>query len=179
MRERPERNEPAASHVGWMIWLLALTAVVALGAFIEAVVVARVRTSSGGRSRAWHRHADATGACLSAACAVHCLLTPIVVTLLPLGALAFLVDEAFERALIISSLVLATASFCWGYRQHGRWRTLLILAAAAVLLVAVRPLANESWEPVAAGLGGFGLAAGHWLNRRLCRKCAECSAPKP
>lgn len=99
---------------------------------------------------------------------------PVVVTLLPLGALALLVDEAFERALIVGSLVLATASFCWGYRQHGRWPTLLILAAAAILLVAVRPLAGETWEPVAAGLGGFGLAAGHWLNRRLCRSCRHC-----
>ena len=107
---------------------------------------------------------------------------PLVVTLLPLGVLAFLADEGFERALIIGPLVLAGASFCWGYCQHGRWRILLILAAAAVLLMAVRPLANETWEPVAAALGGFGLAAGHWLNRRLCRSCRNCagenSAPK-
>lgn len=162
-------------NAGWIIWLLLLTALVALGAVIESFVAERVRSGGAGRPEAWHRCADATGACLSAACALHCLLMPLVVTLLPLGALAFLADEAFERALIAGSLVLAAASFCWGYRRHRRWRALMILAAAAVLLLAVRPQTNESWEPVTAALGGFGLAAGHWLNRRLCRSCQECA----
>jgi hypothetical protein len=42
---------------------------------------------------------------------------PIVVTLLPLGALGFLVDEAFERALIVGSLVLATARLAQFFLQ--------------------------------------------------------------
>lgn len=74
-------------NAGWMIWPLLLTALVALG-----------RTGRGFRRRA---------------CAVHCLFMPLVVTLLPFGALTFLADETFERALIIGSLLLATASFCW------------------------------------------------------------------
>lgn len=105
---------------------------------------------------------------------MHCLLLPIVVTLLPLGALAFLADEALEQGLIIGSVVVAASSYCWGFRRHGRWRTLLILAAAILLLIALRPMADGAWESVAAALGGFGLAAGHWWNRRLCRACAHC-----
>lgn len=162
-------------HGEWMLWLVALWALVALAAVVETLIFERAELAGRAGSDVWHSRLDATGSCLSAACAVHCLFMPLVVTILPLGALAFLADETFERALIISALVLAAASFCWGHRQHGRWRILLILAAAAVLLVAVRPLANETWEPAAAGLGAFGLAAGHWWNRRLCRKCPQCA----
>lgn len=121
---------------------------------------------------------DRIGSCFASACAVHCLMMPLLITAIPLGVLAFLSGEMIERILVLGSLVLASASFCWGYRTHCRSRTLLILAAAAILLLLVRPSTDEAWEPIVAALGAFGLATGHWLNLRLCRACAECEKKK-
>ena len=113
---------------GWAVWPLVL---LALGALLEAWLEKRAALASHGGRHPLHGRIDVVGSCLSAACAVHCLLMPLAVTLVPFGALAFLADEAFERGLIISTVGLAAASFCWGSRQHRRWRALMILQPGA------------------------------------------------
>lgn len=106
---------------------------------------------------------------------MRCLLFPLAGTAAPLAVLAILADEAAERAMIAGWFALSAASFCWGHRLEGRWRAALIVVAIAVLLMAVRPASGDAWQALAAMLGGIGLAAGQWLNRRLCRSCRDCA----
>ena len=117
---------------------------------------------------------DRVGACVSFACALHCILLPLVITALPLIGLGIVATSQFEAAIIGLSITLATASFCWGSRIHGKRRTLLFLLAAVLLFFVGHDL-EGSMHWIVMSLGGFSLATGHIINRRLCRSCEQCS----
>jgi hypothetical protein len=116
---------------------------------------------------------DRVGACISFACALHCILLPFVITALPLIGLGIVASSQFEVAIIGLSITLATASFCWGSRIHGKRRTLLFLLAALLLFFVGHDL-DGSMHWIVMSLGGVSLAAGHLINRRLCRSCEQC-----
>lgn len=61
---------------------------------------------------------DTTGACLSFACAVHCMAMPLLITILPLIGLGFLANERAELILITGAIGLAIGSLVWGVRHH-------------------------------------------------------------
>jgi hypothetical protein len=117
---------------------------------------------------------DRVGSCLSFACAVHCVLIPFVVTLLPLLGLGFLKHSAFEVVMVVIAVSLATLSLCWGSRIHGKKRTLFFVLGAVILFIAGHE-APFSYHWTLMGLGGLCLVGGHLLNRRLCRSCQDCS----
>ena len=126
-------------------------------------------------SQAIHSKLDSFGACVSFACAVHCIAVPFVITLLPLIGLGFMADHNFEAGMLVFAVILAAASLCWGTRVHKKSKVLLFLLAAGILF-AVGFFAFEGlkhWLFIA--FGGSCLATGHIVNRRLCRSCAHCA----
>ena len=117
---------------------------------------------------------DTTGACLSFACAVHCLAMPLLVTVLPLIGLGFLVGERAEFVIIISAVALAIGSLAWGVRHHRSWRAFLILLVALTFIVTARTAVEGSFEVIFHGAGGILLASAHLVNRHLCKTCPMC-----
>lgn len=120
---------------------------------------------------------DAVGTAASLACAVHCALTPVVATSLPLLGLGFLADEGTEVALSILSALVAVVGLGLGFRRHRSHRALIFLPAGIALFVLGRVADGSGWGracmPCLVG-GGLLLAAAHLQNRRLCRACAAC-----
>ena len=53
---------------------------------------------------------DNAGACLSFACAIHCLAMPLLIVVLPLVGLGFFVGESAEWVIILSAVALAIGS---------------------------------------------------------------------
>lgn len=124
---------------------------------------------------------DKAGATASLACAVHCALMPLIVTLLPLLGLGFLADERTEWALLGASALLGSSSLCLGYREHRKRPALLILSLGLTALVLGRVLEERHFEAAGVAgvvLGGCTVAAAHFLNRRLCRACRICRVEK-
>lgn len=119
---------------------------------------------------------DQLGAGLSLVCAVHCMTTPLLLSLLPFVGLGFLADESVEILLLGTSLVLAVGSLCWGFHIHHQRRTLLLLGAAFLFIVGGRFSPEETAEVVCVVLGAGLLAGGHLLNRHLCKTCLQCQA---
>ena len=136
---------------------------------------------------------------IASVCAVHCLLTPILIIALPIIATSFFAHQDFHLWMIF--LVLPTTVFAvfMGCRSH-KDRLVLALSAIglSILLLALiqeracyasegdvavssadceicsRDVAAES-TPMQAGvwlnaIGGFFLASAHIRNFRLCRK---------
>lgn len=118
---------------------------------------------------------DRMGFCVSTACAVHCLLLPFLITVLPLIGLGFFVSHRGELYLLAFAVVTATASFCWGTRRHGKFHTLLFLVAAGLFFFIAHSEPNLARHGVLMAVGGSCLAAGHFLNRRLCKSCHACA----
>jgi len=117
---------------------------------------------------------DRAGACLSVACAVHCMAMPLVVAFLPAMGLAILADERTELILVLSSVLLAATSLCWGFRIHRRFTAMGVLLVGVVLLILGKVWAGEAFEWAFVALGASGLAAAHFVNRWLCRQCPCC-----
>lgn len=153
-----------------------------------------------------HGWADKLAISMAAVCAVHCLLTPILIVLLPIVATSFFVHEDFHLWMLY--LVIPTTSFAMfmGCRQHkDKWVAALSALGLSVLIAALvyerRQAPNSevaaeahcqhcvrdiSEEPlplnVAAWINTFGgllLASAHIRNYRLCRRAScthECGA---
>jgi hypothetical protein len=124
------------------------------------------------------RHADLAGATASAVCLVHCLLTPLAISLFP-NIIPYLPGDAlFHRVLALSIVLLGAAAFIHGYLIHRR-RPLLALVAAGMTLILTVAWAGESMNRTCELLlsipGSLMLVAAHLLNRSFCRQCTTCA----
>lgn len=117
---------------------------------------------------------DNTGACLSFACAIHCIAMPLLVTILPLIGLGFLTSEPAELVIIGGAVVLAMVSIVWGVRHHRSWRAFLILVVALAFITTAHMAAEGTYEVILHSTGGVLLASAHLLNRHLCKTCPAC-----
>ncbi len=146
-----------------------------------------------------HGWADKLAISMAAVCAVHCLLTPVVIVMLPIVATSFLVDQNFHLWMLY--LVIPTTSFAifMGCRQHkDKWVFTLSAIGLCILISALvyerrhTPAAelaagahcqhcvgglSEEGQPLSVAawintLGGLFLASGHIRNYRLCRRTA-------
>ena len=160
----------------------------------------KITNASTPRRHGWLDHL-AIG--MAAVCAIHCMLTPILIMALPIIATSFFVHQDFHLWMIF--LVLPTTVFAvfMGCRNH-KDRVVLALSAIglSVLLFALiqervhyaseadaevssadceicaRDLSAEP-IPMQAGvwlnaIGGVFLASAHVRNFRLCRKSSCC-----
>lgn len=114
---------------------------------------------------------DNTGACLSFACAIHCMAMPLLITILPLIGLGFLANESAELVLITVAIGLAIVSFAWGVRHHRSWRAFLILLVALTFIGTARTAVEGTYEVVFYSIGAIILASAHLVNRHLCKTC--------
>lgn len=126
--------------------------------------------------RTLHRRLDTVGIYLSTACALHCLLLPALLTVLPFLGLSILADHGFEMAIIALSSCLAMLSLCWGTRIHGNFK-LFLLVVTAISFFAIGGFHIGTWiDASLVTLGGLCLALAHFLNRRLCNTCTDCKS---
>ena len=121
-----------------------------------------------------HSLVDNIGACLSFACAIHCMAAPLLITVLPLIGLGFILAESAELVIIVAAGGLAVGSLTWGYQHHRKWRVFLILGGALMLIFIARLGVSENAEVIFMVLGGLLLAGAHLVNRHLCRTCQHC-----
>ena len=132
---------------------------------------------------------DRIGVGMALICAVHCLLTPILIVLLPIIASTFWVAGDFHFWMLLMVLPLTTFSFFMGCKKHHD--VLLVIFA----FIGVAFLFSGVWfgcsscngghhfpslsdfskfphgfESVFTTIGGFLLVLAHFRNYRLCRK---------
>lgn len=120
---------------------------------------------------------DKTGMAASWLCAIHCLVLPFAVSILPLIGLSFLLSETTERAFIGISILIAALSLLPAYfRRHGRIRSITTFIGGISLILAAHLLFEESFVLKAIFLitGGALITTAHFVNRRLCRECEAC-----
>jgi hypothetical protein len=120
---------------------------------------------------------DKAGTAASLACAVHCAVLPLFVTLLPLFGLGFLADERVEWALVVLSGLMGITSLCLGFKEHRSRRAFAYLGIGLGMLAVgriVEEQMNSPWGVLIVVLGGVTLATAHLINRKLCNSCSTC-----
>jgi peptidoglycan/LPS O-acetylase OafA/YrhL len=125
---------------------------------------------------------DKVGAVASMACAVHCAVLPIAISLSAAGVFSFMDNEPIEWGFVLLAGALGTVSAWRGYRKHGNKTVAAVLAAAALGLVlatisrhgsgAHDPSRTLAWI---LPLIGLTIAVAHIVNLRLCRACRGCA----
>lgn len=116
---------------------------------------------------------DRTAIGLSGVCAMHCLLLPLGVAMMPALSATLLGDEAFHRLLLIAVLPSSLLALALGCRKHGRPDVLLTGLVGLILLSLAaffgHELFGEIGEKAATVLGALIIAIGHIRNQSLCR----------
>lgn len=113
---------------------------------------------------------DTSAVCLSAACLVHCLVLPLLISITPWLIPAALVDERVHLWGVALALPLSAVGIAMGVRAHRQW-VVIALAGAGLLALAVSALWVEGrlLETLLSVAGAMTLASAHLLNWRLRR----------
>lgn len=122
---------------------------------------------------------DLLGTALSVGCAIHCMALPLIVSLLPLLGLSFIGHRTFDIVMFSITILIASASLCWGTRIHKNFGVLFLLLAAVVFFALGGFHAHDLADGLLVGTGGFCLATAHLINRKLCKSCDHCSSHQP
>lgn len=122
-------------------------------------------------SNALFRLADRLGCSLSAACAVHCLATPLFVTFLSISP----VGEEIEFPMMVVALLLAAVTFSAGFVRNTTLLPLTLLVVAGPLMMASRCVHRPWLETTLLVAGAVLLSIGHVVN---LRRGHECSAAR-
>jgi hypothetical protein len=126
---------------------------------------------------------DKAGMVASITCAVHCMIMPLVITLLPIFGLSLFATEEFEWILLMISAMLGITSLCFGFRKHKSFKAFSFLGIGLTFLVIGR-LAHEHMSHFRVFTfdiyllflvaGAILVALSHWLNNKLCKSCLPC-----
>jgi hypothetical protein len=118
---------------------------------------------------------DALGCLLSAACAVHCVVSPVLLAALPL-----LAWEDVELMLATALGGFSATVIAAGALSHRDGSALLPLVLGLTLISAARAAELEPATETAASLAGSALLAlAHLRNRRVCTHAACLAASVP
>ncbi|TYK65750.1 MerC domain-containing protein [Colwellia echini] len=115
---------------------------------------------------------------ISMLCAIHCLLLPLILVLLPsLGALQ-LQNEAFHLWMLIAVIPISTYALTLGCKKHKNYYLLawgvlgLVLMILAVLFG--HEIAGESGEKLLTLFGAMFVSIAHWQNFKRCQQDVKC-----
>ncbi|MBA6253305.1 MULTISPECIES: MerC domain-containing protein [unclassified Colwellia] len=115
---------------------------------------------------------------LSITCAIHCLVMPIMLVLLPSVAVLQLNNEAFHLWMIVAVVPISIYALFMGCRRHEHYRLLVIGSLGLVFLVLAVVLGDsplgEFWEKALTLSGAMIIAYGHYQNFNLCQQQTDC-----
>jgi uncharacterized membrane protein YfcA len=119
---------------------------------------------------------DRFGVWASAACVVHCMVTPVLISMSAVFAHFLPTEEHTHRSLACIVALLGAIALVRGFRVHGRLRVLFLMAAGLVL-ISMGALFGDHlpahWVEVSITFcGSLLMIAAHRLNHTFCRNCA-------
>ena len=115
---------------------------------------------------------------LSLACAIHCLVLPVVIVLLPSIAAWNIADEAVHLWILAAVIPTSIYALTLGCRKHKRYRLFALGIVGLSFLIAavtvVEHMMGETGEKVFTSIGSAIIAFGHYWNFRLCQQRDAC-----
>ena len=111
---------------------------------------------------------DALGVTTSLACAIHCAILPLFVSVLPLFGVNIIHNLAFEAGMVFLAFCIGAYSLYHGFRKHHHHKLPLLLFIGGILLLVLKLffIHYETWLLIPAVV--FIITA-HYLNYRFCR----------
>jgi hypothetical protein len=127
----------------------------------------------------WTERADRLGTIASAACFLHCLATPVVLSLCAVYAHFVPSEEHTHRVLAVLVTILGVFALSFGYRRHRRM-SIFGLASSGLTLIFSGAffgdlLPGHAWEVAITLAGSCCMISAHRLNHTFCKRCKSCT----
>jgi hypothetical protein len=136
------------------------------------------KTATNSRSRPFAFPVDQIGVWTSTLCVVHCLLTPVVLSLSAVSAHFLPSEERTHRTLAVAIAALGAIALVKGYRNHRSLRVLLLMVAGLAFIFGGAfwgdHLPSHGVEVLVTLIGSGFMIAAHRTNHTFCRDCS-CS----
>lgn len=117
---------------------------------------------------------DRIGIAATSLCALHCILLPILLPLLPLIGLSFLADHTWEHVFLLLTAALGTIALYSGFKRYHKRLYPFYLLYLGVVCYWIKHQFSSELEPIFI-VGGAGLMiAAHFVNIKLCNSCKQC-----
>jgi hypothetical protein len=130
------------------------------------------------RSRMLAFPVDQIGVWTSTLCVVHCLLTPVVLSLSAVSAHFLPSEERTHRTLAVAIAALGAIALIKGFRNHRSLRVLLLMVAGLAFIFGGAfwgdHLPSHATEVLVTLIGSGFMIAAHRANHTFCRDCS-CS----
>lgn len=111
------------------------------------------------------RRLDQLGIGLAGLCALHCMITMVVVSALGLGG-HFLLEENIHRIGLVLAVGVAAVAIGWGVLRHRRMLPFVVAMTGLVLMAAALVVQHGSNELLLTLAGVSIVSLGHVLNLR-------------
>ena len=135
-------------------------------------------SAMGSRSRTLAFPVDQIGVWTSTLCVIHCLLTPVVLSLSTVSAHFLPSEERTHRTLAVVITALGAIALVKGYRRHRSWRVLALMAVGLAFIFGGAywgdHLPSHAVKVLVTLIGSGFMIAAHRTNHTFCRDCS-CS----
>lgn len=121
-----------------------------------------------------HSKIEKVGFYLSVACAIHCIATPVLITLLPFLGSSFVGNHSWELWFIGGSLMLAGIILFTDYLKHKNLIPLSLLLGTLVVKTLEILWLGHKYEFITGSLGAFFIALAYFLNWKYKAKACDC-----
>lgn len=123
------------------------------------------------------KHLDRAGVAVSALCAVHCVVMPLIVGSLAAAGIGWLRNEALEWLILAGSLAIGLRALLPAFRhRHGKKRCLWLFSGGIVSILLGRLAQHGSLPDTPFVVFGAALIiSAHAMNHYFCRRCRACA----
>jgi hypothetical protein len=122
---------------------------------------------------------DNLGIWASALCVVHCIMTPVLISMSVVFAHLIPGEERTHRTLAVGVAALGAIALVKGFRTHGRWRILGVMALGLAFIFAGAfygsRLPSHEYEVAVTMMGSVLMISAHRMNHTFCKACRRCS----
>lgn len=118
---------------------------------------------------------DRMGIWASSLCALHCLLLPILIPLIPYIGASFVAQDWFERSILTISMVIGFWALLSGFYRYHRQIYPLYSLVLGGLIYWNKDMFGEAYEPFTIATGALLIIAAHIINFKLCKSCHQCA----
>jgi len=119
---------------------------------------------------------DKVGIAVTSLCAIHCILLPVLLPLLPLAGLTVAHNHAFERLVLLFTMVLGFVTLFAGFHRYHRKLYPFYSLFLGGFIYWQKDLLGPDYEHIVLIIGASFVVLAHVLNLRLCNHCHSCES---
>lgn len=117
---------------------------------------------------------DKVGIWTSSLCAVHCLLLPALLPVIPYIGATFFAEDWFEKTILSLSMIVGFWALLIGFYRYHRQLYPIYSLLMGGLIYWNKDMFGEAYEPVTVAIGAVLIAGAHVINMKLCKSCNTC-----